>query len=123
MTLRTSDLTWRVAFDPPILGEDGAEASWDMAAAIEERAHIRWLRGGEAVQAARLAGRQPAVVSIRASVAGRMITSDWRMRRLDEGEVTTGPDWIGPSWQVRTAPVLTDDRRFLEITIEGGVAV
>lgn len=114
--MRTADLTYRVAFDPPLDSPDGhggTETGWDETSALLARAHFRWLRGGETVQAARLQGRQPVVVTIRNHEAARTITSGWRMRDLTTGE----------AFNVRTAPVMTDDRMWLEITAERGVAV
>lgn len=73
-------------------------------------AHMRYLRGGEAVIASRLEGKQPAVVTVRASSQTRQITPEWRM--LDED---------GTPFAIR-AIVPTQDRALLEITVEGGVA-
>ena len=124
--MKSSDLYYRVAFDAPAENPDGyggVEIGWDTQNAIEARAHFRFLRGGETVQAARLEGKQPVVVTIPNSAAARAITSAWRMRDVNAGTLTSGDDWDGPSYQVRTAPVMTDDRHWLEIMVESGVAV
>lgn len=42
-------------------------------------AAVRYLRGGEAVMAARLASRNPVVVTIRNSADARRITSEWQV--------------------------------------------
>lgn len=42
-------------------------------------ASLRPLRGGEAVQAARLSGRQPYVCAVRASAQTRQINTSWRL--------------------------------------------
>lgn len=120
------DLYHRVAFDAPDAvadGHGGIETGWNVAGAVEARAHFRFLRGGETVQAARLAGKQPVVVTIRNSTAARAITTGWRMRDLSIGALTTEGEWDGPSFNVRSGPVPSDDRRWLEFTVEGGVAV
>uniref|UniRef100_A4WTD5 Phage head-tail adaptor, putative n=1 Tax=Cereibacter sphaeroides (strain ATCC 17025 / ATH 2.4.3) TaxID=349102 RepID=A4WTD5_CERS5 len=102
-----------VAFDEPVQipdGSGGTDATWQERYAC--RAHIRYLRGGEVVQAARLAGRQPVVVTIRRSAEAEAIRADWRMRDNRTGE----------TYNIR-AIVPTEDRRWLEITAESGVAV
>lgn len=107
------DLHERVAFDSPALvtdGYGGVEDGW-----TEEficRAHYRFLRGGETVQAARLSGRQPVVVTVRASSETAAITPAWRMRDTRTGTI----------YNVRSI-VRTEDRRFYELTCESGVAV
>lgn len=103
----------RVAFDSPTVSADGyggSIAGW--TAEFEARAAFRYLRGGETVQAARLAGRQPVVVTLRASADARRIEPDWRMRDVRSGTV----------YQVRTA-IPSEDRRHVELTCESGVAV
>lgn len=112
----SSNLHYRVAFEPPLAEPDGSggiETGWDTDNAIEARAHFRFLRGGESVQAARLGGKQPIIATIPNSSAGRSITSDWRMRDVRSGK----------EFQIRTDPVLTDDRAWLEVLVESGVAV
>ncbi|AXQ93202.1 head-tail adaptor protein [Cereibacter azotoformans] len=102
-----------VAFDAPIEiadGSGGTTADWGERLIC--RGSIRYLRGGETIQAARLAGRQPVVVSIRDSVEARAVGTDWRMRDVGRGVV----------YNIRSI-VPSDDRRWLEITAESGVAV
>lgn len=114
--MRSSDRYYRVAFDAPKADPDGyggVEVGWDTDNAVEAFAAFRFLRGGETVQAARLAGKQPIVVTIPNFAAALAITSDWRMRDVNSGK----------EYQVRTDPVMTDDRHDLEITVGGGVAV
>jgi head-tail adaptor len=122
----SADLYYRVAFDAPTQAPDshgGVEIGWDTDNAVEARAKFLFLRGGETVQAARLEGRQPIVVTIRNSAAARAITTGWRMRENSEGTLDSGGIWTGPAYNVRSGPVPSDDRRFLEFTVEGGVAV
>lgn len=106
-------LHYRVAFDAPEYvadGSGGQTRTW--AEMLTCAAGFRFLRGGETVQAARLDGRQPAVVTIRSSSDARQITTDWRMRDTRTGAV----------YNVRSI-VPTDDRAFLELLCESGVAV
>jgi len=133
--MKAQGLYYRVFFDAPARTDDGhgpartddghggVEVGWDTADAVEARANLMFLRGGETVQAARLQGKQPIVVTIHNSAEARQITAGWRMRRADQGTMTSGDVWDGPAYNVRTDPVPTDDRRWLEITVEGGVAV
>lgn len=119
-------LTRSVAFDKPDRGDDGhggiAEGWQEAMLAVEAQAHFMYLRGGETVQAARLEGRQPIVVTIYNFAAARMIDETWRMRDMRDGDWDSGDNWTGPVFQVRGRPVPSQDRRWLEITIEGGVA-
>lgn len=106
----------KVGFDPPVEADDGyggKTVGWDEHGAVVRRAHFRYLRGGETVQAERLAGRQPVVVTVRADSATRALGSDWRMRDLVRGTV----------YAVKEPPRLSDDRLWLEILCESGVAV
>lgn len=99
----------RVAFDEPtgvITPTGGQVTTWTQRIA-SVWADIRYLRGGDAVIAARLAGKQPAVVKVWASPAAREITPDWRLRDLRGGQ----------TYAIR-AIVETSDRAFLEITCE-----
>ena len=110
--MQAGDLTERAAFDAPTQvpdGYGGQKSGWSEAYAC--RAHFRYLRGGEAVQAARLEGRQPVVVTIRDSAAARGITPEFRMRDTLRGDV----------YNVRT--VVPDGRHWIELTCEKGVAV
>jgi len=123
--MHTGLLTRRVAFDAPAPGDDGhggIVTGWTgTEAEIQAWAHFRHLRGSETVIAARLAGRQPIVVTIRATVAARAIGADWRMRDLDAGDWASGDVWTGPVYNLRQAPVPGQSRQWLELLVEGGV--
>lgn len=110
--MKSADLIQRVAFDrnvPVPDGQGGNRKDW--VEQFQNRAHFRYLRGGESVIAARLAGTQPVVVTIPAHQAARGITPEWRMRDVRTGVI----------YNIRTIPVPSDDRRWLEITAESGV--
>lgn len=79
---------------------------------FEQWTAIRFLRGTETVQAARLEGRSPAILTIRNSVNARQITHEWRAEDLQSGEI----------YQIKENPRLTDDRADLEMLAEAGVA-
>lgn len=111
------DLHERVAFDAPtgpVDGYGGVETGWGIDAdAVKVRAHYRYLRGGETVQAARLQGTQVVVVTVRNAAATRAVTADWRLRDQTTGQV----------FNIRSPAAVSEDRAFLEFTCETGVAV
>lgn len=88
------------------------------------RAAFTYLRGTETVIAARLEGRQPIVVRVRASSETRQIDHDWRMRDLRAGQWAGeigSQYWDGPVYAVRSV-IPTEDRRWIDVTVERGVA-
>ena len=92
-------------------GQGGTETGWSNQ--FTTKGAYKRLRGSEAVQAARLAGRQPTVITIRHFQAARSVTTAWRIVDARSGEV----------FNIRAAPVETEDRQYLEILAESGVAV
>lgn len=75
------------AFDQRIQQDDGygnTVGDWQevFRAAVGRVA----LKGGEAVQAARLEGRQPHLITIRNSVNAALVTPDWRCRDIRSGK-------------------------------------
>jgi head-tail adaptor len=72
--------------------------------------------GGEAVEAARLAGRQPVVIRVRASPDTRNVTTDWK-----------ATDEKGREYNIRTAvdPLYGDSGHgmYFDMLAETGVAV
>jgi SPP1 family predicted phage head-tail adaptor len=115
--MQAGDLDRRIAFDAPVVGDDGHGGEvngWTSDDdAVKVSAHIRYLRGGETVQAERLAGRQPAVITVRRSSQTRLIDTSWRVRDAQSGDI----------YNIRSGPVPSDDRLYLEFTVESGVAV
>ena len=106
----------KVAFDAPVIAPDGSggvETGWGVNNdAYKCDAKFIYLRGGESVQGARLQGRQPVVATIRSCPEARAITTDWRMRDTARSVI----------YNIRSI-VPTDNRQWLEITAESGVAV
>jgi len=103
----------KVAFDKPTQAPDGSggtESGWSETLAC--RAHFHWLRGGESVMASRLTGKQPVVVTIRASQLAKSITTGYRMRDRRTGEI----------YNVRAAHLMQDSRQWIEVLCESGVA-
>ena len=101
-----------VAFDERATVSDGyGNETGDFAEVFRCRAGFTFLRGGEAVIASRLEGRQPVVVRVRSTTETRLIEPDWRMRDVRTGDV----------YAVRSiAP--TADRMWLDVMVEKGVA-
>lgn len=74
-------------------------------------AQIIHLRGGEAVIAGRLQGRDPVVIRVRASALTREVASDWRVMHG------------GTEYAVRSVnPDPEGDRAWIDIMAESGVA-
>lgn len=109
--MKSGQLFDRMAFDAPTLAADGHGGNvsgWSEQFTCY--ANIMFLRGGETVQAARLQGRQPVVVTIRNNTEGQAVLPSWRMRDARSGTV----------YNIRSI-VRSDDRMFLELTAESGV--
>lgn len=111
--MSSSGSMWhRLAFDAPTVtpnGQGGEVVGW--AETFLAYGEIKWLRGGETVIAARLAGRQPAVIRIHLTAAALLVDPEWRMRDVRSGDV----------FNIRSI-VPSDDRQYLELTAERGVA-
>lgn len=114
-----------VAFDERANASDGeGNTEGEFVQQFECRAGFTFLRGGETVIAGRLEGRQPVVVRVRRSSNTLRIEPDWQMRDLRSGEWLGGSGaeyWSGTCYAVRSV-IPTDDRLFLDITVESGVA-
>lgn len=109
----------RLAFDKPTLINNSlavTEQGWQEVCSV--MAGIRYLRGSEVAQAARLSGRQPVVVTIWALGLAMSINGSFRGRVLDRG-TGDADTWDGEVMNVHTV-VPTDDRQWLEITGEIG---
>lgn len=90
-------------------GMGGTEDGWQKK--FEAFAHFRYLRGGETVLAARLSGVQPIVATIETCRDAREVTTDWHMRDMQNGTV----------YNIRSI-VPSDDKAWIELTCESGVA-
>lgn len=101
-----------VAFEKKGTASDGAGGT--TTAWVEQfhcRAGYTHLRGGENVMAARLEGTHSIVVRVRASSNTRLVTTDWRVKDARSSVVFNIRD-ITPS----------DDRAFLDVLVQSGVA-
>ncbi|TAZ22186.1 head-tail adaptor protein [Rhizobium ruizarguesonis] len=114
----------KVAFDERQLASDGyGNTEAGFAEIFSCRAGFTYLRGSEAVIAARLEGRQPIVVRVRATPDTRQILPDWRMRDLQNGtwEDSGETVWSGPVYAVRSTAE-SEDRQWIDVMVESGVA-
>lgn len=104
----------RLRFEAREVADDGFgnTVSGEWAGRFTVPASRTYLRGGEAVMAGRLAGRQAAVLSVRATARSRGIASDWRAVDVLSGEV----------FNLRGEPRLSADRAMLDMDAESGVA-
>lgn len=76
-------------------------------------AEVIYLQGGEQVMAARLDGRQPVVLTVRASTQTRLIETDWRATDARDAERVFNVRSIKPS----------ERRDHIDVLCEAGVAV
>lgn len=79
---------------------------------FDERAAVKHLRGGESVMQARLASRNPVIVTIRNSARARQITSEWQVELRDR----TG---IRKIYAIKEDPRPSEASGFLEMLAEG----
>jgi len=103
----------RIAFEKPVQqpdGQGGMTNGWKQQ--FECRAHFHLLRGSETVQASRLQGQQPVIVTIRASSDARQIEPGWRIKDVRSGTI----------YQVKEPPRLTEDRAYFQMLAMSGVA-
>lgn len=74
---------------------------------------IQFMRGGEAVIAARLTARQPAIMTVRVSAQTKGILPTDRVKNARTGEL----------FNIREQPrVSKDNRGFLEVLVEAGAS-
>lgn len=106
------ELRARLAFERQSAVSDGAggqATSWSEVFVCAARLKPRL--GGEEVTAARLAGRQPMMITVRHSSDTAQVTTDWRARDVRTGDV----------YNIRAA-VTDERRRWVEMLAEKGVA-
>lgn len=119
-----ADLRHRVAFQTRAQVGDGAPSddygnarAGDWSRMFTTSAAIVARFGGEEVQAARLAGRQPFTLTIRQDANARTVREDWRAV-----DVCTGScQYAGRVFAIRSIADPDDARRFLDLLCETGV--
>ena len=77
-----------------------------------EWADVKYLRGGESVMQARMASRNPVIVTIRNSERARQITSEWQVELRSRSGVTK-------VYQIKEDPRPVDGDAMLEMMAEG----
>lgn len=115
MPTAAGQLKDRVAFERRAEVDDGygnaVSGSWETF--YECAARLRPLKGGEEVQAARLEGKQPAIVTVRRCAQALQVDTDCRVRdtRTDRVYAVTAPP-----------ADMEESRAFLDILVMSGVA-
>ena len=112
--MSASELRERLTFAQRALQSDGFGnngAVGDFADEFTVAARVAPRLGGEEVFAARLTGRNPAMITVRYSSDTAKITTDWRATNARSGEV----------WNIRSA-IATERKDFIEMLAEKGVA-
>lgn len=110
---QAGELRERFAFDLRDTVADGlGNEQGEWLEQFQVAARRQMLRGGESVMASRLAGRAPAIVTIRSSSQARRITTEWRCRDMRSGE----------TYNIR-AVTPDEDRQCIDLLVESGVAV
>lgn len=112
--MSAGELRERVAFEYRAAVDDGYgnEVSGDWTLGFRCAARIKPLRGGESVQAARLAGKQPVAITVRVSSNTRAVTTDWRVRDTRTDEV----------YNIRSKVNPDEKRAYFEMECDSGVA-
>jgi SPP1 family predicted phage head-tail adaptor len=111
------DLRHRVTFaERNTIEDEYGNVSTDWTDRFTVAANIIPRLGGEAMDAARLAGRQPVIIRVRHSPDTVQVTTDWK-----------ATDQAGKSYNVRTAidPLMGESRHgmWIDMLAETGVAV
>ena len=110
---RAGDLRERVAFEKRATADDGYgnPVSGDWVEQFRAAAKIKPARGGESIQAARLAGKQPVLITVRSSSNTRTVKTEWRVRDVRKDVV----------YNIRS--IANSDERdvFLDMECEAGV--
>lgn len=108
------DLQERLRFESPSPVDDGAgNYSEGWTSEFTVWAGVKPLRGGEGVIAARLAGTQPVIITVRRSTQSRDIRPEWRAVDVRSGAV----------YQLKAPPAdMQGTRMYLDFLAESGVA-
>ncbi|WP_375414630.1 head-tail adaptor protein [uncultured Bradyrhizobium sp.] len=113
------ELRHRIAFDRRALIDDGAgNTEGDFEEQFVVSAKVQAKFGGEAVTAARLAGQQPIIVTIRQSSKTVLIGTDWRARDVRS---SANPD-EQTVYNIRSIADPDDGGAWFEILCQSGSA-
>ncbi|WP_336800805.1 phage head closure protein [Kaistia sp. MMO-174] len=113
--MSAGELRERVAFDRRAAVDDGygnmVAGDWQEQFVVWAR--IQPLKGGEGVQAARLAGTQPVIIRVRSSSSTRQIRTDWRARDAR----------IGTLFNITSMANMDEKGAYLDLLATSGEAV
>ncbi len=112
--LSAGALDHRATFQRPIHNRDeDGQLHQGWADEFTAWANVRYLRGGEAVMAARMQSHTPAILTIRNSASARQVTSEWRALVRDRSGVER-------VFELREDPRPTPGAAMLEMLAESG---
>jgi SPP1 family predicted phage head-tail adaptor len=113
--MSAGELRGRIAFDRRAVVDDsyGNTVAGDWQEQFVVWARIQPLKGGEGVQAARLAGSQPVVIRVRLSSSTRQIGADWRARDARKGTL----------FNITSMANMDEKNAYLDVLATSGVAV
>ena len=77
-----------------------------------EWAEVKYLRGGEAVMQARMASRNPVIITVRNSERAQQITSEWQVELRSRSGVTK-------VYAIKEDPRPSEQDAYLEMLAEG----
>ncbi|RUX81401.1 head-tail adaptor protein [Mesorhizobium sp. M7A.F.Ca.CA.004.11.2.1] len=122
MKTTTGQLRENIAFDSrgPYSGPDDGNTEGPFEERFIVSARRQYLRGTETVMAARLEGRQPVLLTVRANSLSKQITTDWQARDVRSG-AWVGTKWTGITYAIKAINP-TEDRAWIDILVESGVA-
>lgn len=107
-------LDQRFQFSERVEQEDGAgNFEGAFVPQFEMAANRKFLRGGETVMAGRLQNVQKVIICVRNCTQARLITAGWMAK-----DMRTGIEYA-----IHEDPQLSDDRQWLEMLCQSGVAV
>jgi len=111
--MSAGELRERVAFERREDVDDGyGNVNGQWVEQFVTAARIQPLKGGEAVQADRLAGKQPVIIRVRYAEATNAVDTSWRARNTRTGTV----------YNLRSAANMDEHRRYIDFLAEAGVA-
>ena len=103
----------RMAFDCRVAASDGmGNVVGAFAEQFTRAVCVTPLRSGETVMAARLEGKQPVSMLVRACAKTKLVSNDWRVRDVRNGAV----------YAVTSLPLLSDDGQFISFLAQTGGA-
>jgi SPP1 family predicted phage head-tail adaptor len=110
--MNAGKLRERVRFAKRTDSDDGyGNVNAEFVTRFTAAARIMPLRGGEDVMAARLAGKQPMLITVRRSVAALEVTTDWQATDARNGAI----------YNIRTVSP-SEDKILIDMICESGVA-